>query len=100
MSQVIGNHDVFTLEEAADYLRVSTEVAEEMVVRGSIPGRQIRNEWRFLKSALEDWLRARDYRQALLDQAGALRDDESLAALRESVYAMRGRPEVDDSTEG
>ena len=100
MSQVVTNQDVLTLEETADYLRVSVEAAEELAVRGAIPGRRIRGEWRFLRSAIEDWLRRPDYKQALLAQAGSLRDDESLAELRKAIYAARGRPEVDDSAEG
>jgi len=100
MSQVVTNADVLTLEEAANFLRVSVQTAEELADRGTIPGRRIRDEWRFLKSALEDWLRRPDYKQALLNQAGILRDDESLTELRNAIYAARGRPEVDDSTEG
>ena len=100
MSQVVSNADVLTLEEAASFLRVSVGTAEDLANRGTIPGRRIRDEWRFLKSALEDWLRRPDHKQTLLNQAGTLRDDESLAELRRAIYAARGRPEVGDSTEG
>ena len=100
MSQVITNHDVLTLEEAANFLRISVQTAEELAAHGRIPGRRIRDEWRFLRNALEDWLRRPDYKQALLNQAGTLRDDESLTELRNAIYAARGRPEVDDSTVG
>lgn len=100
MSQVITNVDVLTLEEAAGFLRVSIETAEELAARGAIPGRRVEHDWRFLKSAIEDWLRGPDYKQSLLGQAGALKDDESLATIRDMIYAERGRPEVDDSPEG
>jgi excisionase family DNA binding protein len=100
MSQVITNYDVLTLEEAAGFLRVSIETAEELATRGAIPGRRVEHEWRFLRSAIENWLRGPDYKQSLLAQAGALRDDESLATIREMIYAERGRSEVDDSPEG
>jgi hypothetical protein len=46
---------------------------------------------------LEDWRRGvggRDGRTALLEQAGAFKDDETLPALRAAIYAARGRPEV------
>ncbi len=35
-----------------------------------------------------------DGRAIFLSQAGALSDDETLAELRDSIYAERGRPEV------
>lgn len=100
MSQVIAHHDVLTLDEAADFLRIPVEAVEELASRGAIPGRRIRDDWRFLRSALEDCLRRPDYQQALLNQAGRFRDDESLPELRQAIYAARGRPEVDDSAEG
>ena len=100
MSQVVANHDVLTLEEAAGYLRVATEAAEQLATRGEIPARRIQDEWRFLRSALDEWLRGLNYKQMLLGQAGALKDDNSLDALRRAVYTERGRPEVESSTEG
>jgi excisionase family DNA binding protein len=100
MSQVIDSRQVLTLEEAADFLRVSPNTAEELAAHGTIPGRRIRDEWRFLKSALEDWLRRPNYTQALQSQAGALKDDDALPRLRAAIYAERGRPEVGDSAEG
>lgn len=87
--------DVLTLDEAARYLRVSVQAAHDMAQRGAIPGRRIDEEWRFLKCALDDWLRGPDYRQALLDQAGAFEDDESMPELRAAIYARRRRPETE-----
>jgi excisionase family DNA binding protein len=100
MSQVIANQEVLTLQETADYLRVSPEDAEQLATRGQLPARRIKDEWRFLRSALDEWLRGLDYKQVLLGQAAALKDDNSLDALRGGVYAERGRPEVEDSKEG
>jgi excisionase family DNA binding protein len=99
MSQVAHSHDVLTLDEAASFLRISVQAAEELATRGTIPGRRIQNEWRFLRSAIEDWLRRPDYRRALFSQAGSLRDDESLTDMRNAIFAARGRPEVDNSGE-
>ncbi|MEO8496170.1 MAG: helix-turn-helix domain-containing protein [Planctomycetota bacterium] len=100
MSQIVANYEVLTLEEAASYLRVAPEAAEQLATHGGIPARRIRNEWRFLRSALDEWLRGPDYKQTLLGQAGALKDDSSLDALRDTIYTERGRPEVENSTEG
>ena len=100
MSQAVTNYEVLTLEEADGFLRISPQRAHELAARGVIPGRCIDDEWRFLRSAMEEWLRGRDYRQALLNQAGALKDDESLTAIREMIYAERGRAEIGDVGRG
>ncbi|MBD1854700.1 MULTISPECIES: helix-turn-helix domain-containing protein [Leptolyngbya] len=89
--------EVLTLEETAAYLRLSPEVVERQAIQGSLPGRNIENEWRFLKSAIDDWLRTPNSHTALLQQIGALAHDETLAELRDSIYRDRGRPEVDEN---
>ncbi|MEW6209367.1 MAG: helix-turn-helix domain-containing protein [Acidobacteriota bacterium] len=88
-------HEVLTLEEAADYLRLPRETIEREAARGRIPGRRIEDTWRFLKAAIDEWLRSQDSRQILLEQAGALADDETLGELLDSVYAKRKRPEIE-----
>lgn len=88
---------VLTLEDAAAFLRLPEETVERRAALGEIPGRQIEGAWRFLLSALEDWLRRPDPRSVLLSQAGALAEDESLEELLAQIYAARGRPEVEDS---
>jgi excisionase family DNA binding protein len=87
--------DVLTLEEVAAYLRLSPEVVEAQAHAGNIPGRQIADTWRFLRSAVDEWLRSQDSRTVLLQQAGLLADDETLDALRTSIYAQRRRPETE-----
>jgi excisionase family DNA binding protein len=86
--------EVLTLEEAARHLRLPEKEIEELAARGIIPGRRVKDDWRFLRAALDDWLRTPDYRTTLLEQAGALAHDESLPQLRKSIYKRRGRPEV------
>jgi len=89
--------EVLTLKQAADYLQLKQTTIRRMARDGALPGRCVEQEWRFLKSALEDWLRGRDGRSILLQQAGALADDDTLAELRKSIYAARGRPETESS---
>ena len=55
--------EVLTLEEAANYLKLPSETIEREAAQGNIPGRQIADSWRFLKSAIDDWLRAQDNAQ-------------------------------------
>lgn len=86
--------EVLTLEEVAVYLRLPEDLISRQAAQGSIPGRRIEDAWRFLKAAIDDWLRSLDGRTLLLQQAGALASDDSLSALREAIYAARRRPEV------
>ncbi|MBD2253586.1 helix-turn-helix domain-containing protein [Nostoc parmelioides] len=87
--------DVLTLEEASAYLRLPIEVVLRQASQGNIPGRKIENDWRFLKVAIDDWLRSQTSRSVLLTQVGMLADDDSLAQLRTTIYQQRGRTEVD-----
>ncbi len=89
--------DVLTLEETSAYLRISIETVTDQALKGNIPGRKIESDWRFLKAAIDEWLRSKNTSSILISQAGALADDESLTQLRESIYQARERPEVDDS---
>jgi hypothetical protein len=76
---------------------IISERSKRLAAQGKIPGRQIDRQWRFLKAALDDWLRGvsgTDGRMALLEQAGAFKDDATLPALRAAIYAARGRPET------
>ncbi len=69
---LILQRNVLTLKEVAEYLRLPKEKIEKQVLQGNIPGRRIEDEWRFLKAAIDDWLRSHDTRTILLNQAGAL----------------------------
>ena len=52
--------DVLTLEELADYLKVSTAVALRAIKEQNLPGRNIAGEWRFLRDAVANWLRGQE----------------------------------------
>lgn len=91
--------EVFTLEEAADYLKLPLDTVEREASRGHIPGRRIEDAWRFLKSGIDDWLRAQDSRDILLQQAGALKDDPYLDELLAMIYRDRNQSEADDEAQ-
>lgn len=74
--------DVLTLEETLAYLRLPVETILRQALEGNIPGRRIGEDWRFLKIAVDNWLSSRSNRSILLQQAGALADDETLVELR------------------
>lgn len=50
------NDRVLTLSEAAEMIRVSTRTMGDMARRHRVPARKVGREWRFLQSALEEWL--------------------------------------------
>jgi hypothetical protein len=89
MTQSLTFTNILTLEEVAQYLRLSPTVIAQQASIGNIPGQQIDDDWRFLKSAIDDWLRIRNSRSVLLSQAGALADDETLAELQTAIDLAR-----------
>lgn len=95
MNQFTTLPEVMTLQEVAAYLRLPEDTIERHALQGQLPGRRIEETWRFLKAALDEWLRAQDSRTVLLQQAGALADDDTMGELRASIYAERGRPETE-----
>jgi excisionase family DNA binding protein len=91
-----NSEKVLTLPEAARFLRVSAPKARALAESRQLPGRKIGEDWRFLQSALIEWLRPKpSSKEILLQQAGALADDDTLPELLDSIYTARGRPEVD-----
>ena len=95
MSQAAIGSEVLTLEEVAAYLRVPERTIERLVVQQGLPGRRIDDEWRFLRSAVQDWLRGRTGKDVLLQQAGELADDPILSEVVRRIYEDRGRPETE-----
>jgi excisionase family DNA binding protein len=91
--------NVLTLEEVAAYLRLPTETVLHQADQGKLPGRKIEDTWRFLQAAIDDWLRSQNNRTILLQQAGALSDDASLAELRTSIYQARERAEANPGSD-
>lgn len=49
--------EILTLAEAAEYLRVDEQTLAELAAKRQVPSQKIGDEWRFLKKALDDWLR-------------------------------------------
>jgi excisionase family DNA binding protein len=96
MNNTMTKREVLTLSEAARFLRVKRAILQRLAAKGDVPARKVGEEWRFSRAALQAWLSGRpDYRKALLAQAGAFADDETLPELLKSIYDARGRPEVD-----
>jgi excisionase family DNA binding protein len=52
----VAAEDVLTLEEAAGLLKLPVEVFRARVESGDVPCRRFGEEWRFVRSALLEWL--------------------------------------------
>lgn len=91
-SRETANKEVLTLAEAAAYLRVSEGDFLRLVSEQGLPGRKVGDDWRFLKAALEDWLRSPpSKKEALLIQIGAFQDDPDLDDMLRTIHERRGR---------
>jgi excisionase family DNA binding protein len=85
------------LAEAAAYLRVDEAMILHAIRDQGLPARRLGAEWRFLKSALQDWLRVWPRKNTgLLAHLGAVRDDPYLEEMLTEIYQRRGRPETEE----
>jgi hypothetical protein len=64
-----------------------------------LPARAAGSEWRFLKAAIEDWLRTisptKSNKEAWMTLAGVWKDDPSLDELRREIARQRERWQSD-----
>ena len=91
--------EVLNLGEAAAYLRVELEDVLRMVREQGLPARQVGEHWRFLKAAIQDWLRTgptRTSKEAQVALAGAWKDDPYVEEELKETYRRRGRPMTGD----
>src|SRR5947209_19917589 len=97
MNQIVTRNEVLTSAEAARFLRIKKAKLEQLAEQGRVPARKIEAEWRFLRSALEEWLRGKpDPDRAWLQQAGLFKDDPDLLRILDDIYKARGRPECEE----
>ena len=87
--------EVLTLTEAAAYLRLPEAEVERLARTEGLPGRAVGEEWRFLKTALQDWLYGsaptRPSKEALLARIGSWKDDPMEKEFRKELSRIRGR---------
>jgi len=51
-----GPHEILTLEEVADYLRLKPQTIYKWAQEKRIPAAKLGKEWRFRKSIVDRWL--------------------------------------------
>ena|SRR5713101_2340214 len=87
--------EVLTLAEAAAYLRVTDQDILRLVRKQGLPGREVGNDWRFLRAGIDSWLGRPEIpsqTQFWQTHFGALKDDPYLADIVREAYRRRGRP--------
>jgi excisionase family DNA binding protein len=93
---------VLTLPEAAAYLRLSEAEVLRQVDEQALPGRRFGTEWRFLKSALQQWLSTgkphEPSKAAQLAVAGSWKDDPLVEEELKETYRRRGRSGTEDES--
>jgi nitrogen PTS system EIIA component len=52
-------NEIMTIEEVAEYLRVSERTVYDWAQKGTIPGGKLGTSWRFRRSDIEEWLDSR-----------------------------------------
>ena len=51
-------HDeIMTIEQLAEYLKISTSTLYKQVHGGRLPGQKVGKRWRFHKEAIDEWLK-------------------------------------------
>ncbi len=93
--------DVLTLAEAATYLRLREDEVVQLVHLQDLPGRFAGTQWRFLKSAIQEWLSKpppKFSKEGQMSVAGLLKDDPDLVPMVEEIYRKRGRPITEDGS--
>ena len=51
--------DVMTIDELAAYLKLSKSTLYQFARAGKVPGVKIGEQWRFQKSAIDEWMRSK-----------------------------------------
>ncbi|MEM9673278.1 MAG: helix-turn-helix domain-containing protein [Cyclobacteriaceae bacterium] len=51
-------HDIMTLEEVANYLKMKPQTIYTWAQSGKIPAAKIGKEWRFRRSIVDEWFNA------------------------------------------
>jgi excisionase family DNA binding protein len=83
--EVVQALEYMTLEEVADYLRVTRKTIYRLLEKGGIPSWKVGRQWRFDKDSIDTWLRQNTINKAA--QILVVDDDESICSLFVDIFA-------------
>ena len=53
---IVMNDDIMTVDEVAEYLKVSRKSIYRLVKSGKLPGKKVLNKWRFSRDQIKEWI--------------------------------------------
>ena len=53
---VVKSDEVMTLDELAEYLKISKSTLYKLAQQGKLPGQKVGKRWRFHKTVIDRWL--------------------------------------------
>ena len=91
---------LMTLEETANYLRVTTKTIYRLLDKRAIPARKVGHQWRFDKASIDSWLCQRSTEKAA--KILVIDDDERICSLFKDTLEGSGHTvtTVNESSEG
>ena len=91
---------LMTLEEVANYLRVTTKTIYRLLDKRTIPARKVGRQWRFDKASIDIWLRQKSAEKAA--KILVIDDDETVCSLFKDTLEGSGHivTTVNESSKG
>jgi excisionase family DNA binding protein len=83
--EVVQTMVFMTLEEVADYLRVTRKTIYRLLEKGFIPSLRVGHQWRFDKDSIDTWLNQNTNSKAA--RILVVDDDESICSLFTDIFA-------------
>lgn len=80
---------VMTLSEIANYLKVSEKTILRMAQGGDIPGAKISNQWRFMKTMIDDWFTMKMQATTKSDLAKVISTADKIVPVSKMITADR-----------
>jgi len=52
----MGPHDIMTIDELAEYLKISKSTLYKLAQEGKLPAQKIGKRWRFHRATIDEWV--------------------------------------------
>ena len=92
--------ELMTVDEVADYLRVTEKTVYRLLDKGRIPATRVGHKWRFRRESIDDWLYEGEAKKAA--NILVIDDDDAICSLFRDTLDGAGHKvtAVSDSSEG